>query len=231
MIIGLIIFCCWIVSFFFNGIESGLLSIDPVRLRQNVKRRVRAALRLNRLLKRPERLLVTVLLITNAADIVGLLLLTRQFVQAYGSTGFAYALLIAHVALGALQSETSPILAAVLGAGLAVPQERRRLVDDWRRGGDLKRAVEHKHHALHLYERLGDRQSILKTYGNLSLIYGDAKDFARAIDYSQRVLDMAQRFTVEPETLAATHLHLGATPRAAGSGAGFRYKHAVDPKP
>ena len=81
----------------------------------------------------------------------------------------------------------------------------------WRRGGDLKRALEHKHHALHLYERLGDRQSILKTYGNLSLIYGDAKDFARAIDYSQRVLDMAQRFTVEPETLAATHLHLGAT--------------------
>ncbi|PYK18513.1 MAG: hypothetical protein DME55_06455 [Verrucomicrobia bacterium] len=55
MIIGLIIFCCWIVSFFFNGIESGLLSIDPIRLRQNVKRRVPAAVRLNRLLKHPER--------------------------------------------------------------------------------------------------------------------------------------------------------------------------------
>ncbi|MEO7851605.1 MAG: tetratricopeptide repeat protein, partial [Rubrivivax sp.] len=81
----------------------------------------------------------------------------------------------------------------------------------WRRGGDLRRALEHKHRALHLYERLGDRQAILKTYGNLSLIYGDAKDFVRAIDYSQRVLEMAQRFTVEPETLAATHLHLGAT--------------------
>lgn len=81
----------------------------------------------------------------------------------------------------------------------------------WRRGGDLRRALEHKHRALHMYERLGDQQSILKTYGNLSLIYGDAKDFARAIDFSQRVLDMAQRFTVEPETLAATHLHLGAT--------------------
>jgi nitrite reductase/ring-hydroxylating ferredoxin subunit/DMSO/TMAO reductase YedYZ heme-binding membrane subunit len=32
----------------------------------------------------------------------------------------AYALLIAHVTLGALQSETSPLLAAVLGAGLSV---------------------------------------------------------------------------------------------------------------
>ncbi|CAG1018060.1 hypothetical protein BURC_02784 [Burkholderiaceae bacterium] len=80
----------------------------------------------------------------------------------------------------------------------------------WRRNGELRRAIEHKHRALHIYERLGDRQSILKTYGNLALIYGDAKDFARAIDYSQRVLGMAAKFAVEPETVAATHLNLGA---------------------
>jgi CBS domain containing-hemolysin-like protein len=95
MIVGFIIFCCWVVSFFFNGIESGLLSIDPVRLRQNVKRRVPAALRLNRLLKHPERLLATVLLFTNAADILGLLLLTRQLVQWYGHAGYFFALAIA----------------------------------------------------------------------------------------------------------------------------------------
>src|SRR4029450_2364745 len=93
--IAFAIFCCWIVSFFFNGIESGLLSIDPVRLRQNVKRRVSAAMRLNRLLKRPERLLVTVLLVTNAADIIGLLLLTRQLVRAFGNLGFLLALIAA----------------------------------------------------------------------------------------------------------------------------------------
>lgn len=95
MMTGLIIFCCWIVSFFFNGIESGLLSIDPVRLRQNVKRRVPAAVRLNRLLKHPERLLVTVLLFTNAADILGLLLLTRQLFHLLGYAGFFVALVIA----------------------------------------------------------------------------------------------------------------------------------------
>lgn len=93
--IAFAIFCCWIVSFFFNGIESGLLSIDPVRLRQNVKRRVPAALRLNRLLKHPERLLVTVLLVTNATDIVGLLLLTRQLVRSWGYAGFFFSLAIA----------------------------------------------------------------------------------------------------------------------------------------
>jgi magnesium and cobalt exporter, CNNM family len=95
MTIAFIIFFCWIVSFFFNGIESGLLSIDPVRLRQNVKRRVPAALRLNRLLKHRERLLVTVLFFTNAADILGLLLLTHQLVRAFGYIGFLIALLIA----------------------------------------------------------------------------------------------------------------------------------------
>jgi putative hemolysin len=95
MTIALIIVCCWIVSFFFNGIESGLLSIDPVRLRQNVKRRVPAAVRLNRLLEHPERLLVTVLLFTNAADIIGLLLLTRQLVRSLGFAGFLFAFLIA----------------------------------------------------------------------------------------------------------------------------------------
>jgi len=90
-----VIICCWIVSFFFNGIESGLLSIHAVRLRQNVKRRTPAALRLNHLLKQPERLLATVLLITNAADIVALLLLTSQLVRWYGSAGFWFALVVA----------------------------------------------------------------------------------------------------------------------------------------
>jgi putative hemolysin len=95
MTAGLIISCCWIVSFFFNGIESGLLSIDPVRLRQNVKRRVPAASQLNRLLKQPERLLATVLLVTNAADIIALLLLTSKLVRLYGYAGFFIALAIA----------------------------------------------------------------------------------------------------------------------------------------
>ena len=91
----IVIVCCWIISFFFNGIESGLLSVDPVRLRQNVKRRMPAALLLNGLLKRPERLLATVLLITNAADIVALLLLTSQLFRWYGYAGFLFTLIIA----------------------------------------------------------------------------------------------------------------------------------------
>jgi CBS domain containing-hemolysin-like protein len=95
MIYGVAIFLFWTVSFFFAGIEAGLLSIDPVRLRHHVKQRSRAALRLDRLIKRPERLLVTVLLVTNLANILSLLLLTKLLVNSFGRTGFLWAILIA----------------------------------------------------------------------------------------------------------------------------------------
>jgi tetratricopeptide (TPR) repeat protein len=79
----------------------------------------------------------------------------------------------------------------------------------WRRAGDLPRAIEYKHRALNLYERAADRASVLKTYCNLSLLYGEVKDFARAIDYSQRVLGLSATMHLEPELLASTRLNLG----------------------
>jgi CBS domain containing-hemolysin-like protein len=85
----------WTVSFFFAGIEAGLLSVDPVRLRHQVKQNRPAALRLDRLTKRPERLLITVLLVTNFANILSLLLLTKLLVVRFGTLGFLLALLVA----------------------------------------------------------------------------------------------------------------------------------------
>ena len=79
----------------------------------------------------------------------------------------------------------------------------------WRRAGDMEQAIVHKHRALTLFERLGDLHSVLKTYANLSLIYAEAKDFARALDYGQRVLD--SRVEIGPEMRVSTRLNLGAT--------------------
>src|SRR5881392_3478508 len=86
---------CWAISFLFNGIEAGLTSIDPVRLRHHVKLNRPAAVRLDRLLKTPERLLVTVLLITNLADILALFVMTRFLVSRFAATGFFLAVLVA----------------------------------------------------------------------------------------------------------------------------------------
>lgn len=90
-----IIFGCWVISFLFNGIEAGLMSIDPVRLRHNLNVNLPAAVRLDRLLKSPERPLVTVLLITNFVDIVALILLARQFVSRFGGAGFVLTVIVA----------------------------------------------------------------------------------------------------------------------------------------
>ena len=95
MIYAFLILLCWTVSFFFAGIEAGLLSIDPVRLRHHVKQGKASALRLERLTSRPERLLITVLLVTNMADICGLLLLTRLLVLSLGSAGYFCAIIVA----------------------------------------------------------------------------------------------------------------------------------------
>lgn len=95
MIYGFAILLLWTISFFFAGIEAGLLSVDPVRLRHQVKQGKSAALRLDRLTKRPERLLITVLLVTNFANILGLLLLTKVLVTRFGNLGFALAIVIA----------------------------------------------------------------------------------------------------------------------------------------
>lgn len=95
MIAWIIIVCCWIVSFVYAGIEAGLLSLDPVRLRHQVKLRNRSAMLLDRLLKSPERLLVTILLVTNLADIAGLLLFTRRLLHSLGNWGYLAALLLA----------------------------------------------------------------------------------------------------------------------------------------
>ena len=92
---GLAIFVLWTISFFFAGIEAGLLSVDPVRLRHQVKQNVPAAMRLDRLTKQPERLLITVLLVTNFANIVSLLLLTAILVTRMGTVGYPVSLVVA----------------------------------------------------------------------------------------------------------------------------------------
>jgi tetratricopeptide (TPR) repeat protein len=79
----------------------------------------------------------------------------------------------------------------------------------WRRCGELRRALECKHRALILFERLGDQRSLIVTYINLSLIYGEARDFDRAIEYSQRVLDSAGKVSLAPEMLVSVHGNLG----------------------
>ncbi len=89
--IWLAIFGLCAFSFLFAGIEAGLLSVDEVQLRHHVKQRTRGARRLSHLLEHPGRPLVTVLILTNVADIFALLLATRQLIGTFGRAGYAIA--------------------------------------------------------------------------------------------------------------------------------------------
>lgn len=85
---------CSLVSFIFSGIEAGLLSMNRVRLRHRVKLRDRAAIILNRLLAQPERLLVTVLIVTNLMNAFALTLATEELVRLFGARGYFIALAV-----------------------------------------------------------------------------------------------------------------------------------------
>jgi CBS domain containing-hemolysin-like protein len=93
--IWLAVALCLAVSFVFSGIEAGLLSMSRVRLRHRVKMRDGAAMTLNRMLARPERLLATVLLVTNFMNIVAITLCASELVKLLGARGYLVTLLVA----------------------------------------------------------------------------------------------------------------------------------------
>ena len=225
MTYALAIFCLWTVSFLFAGIEAGLLSVDPVRLRHHVKQRRQAALRLERLTKRPERLLITVLLVTNMANILGLLLLTKLLVSFFGSAGFFWAIAIglpiylfvlsvlpkslfrrfpfrALAALGGLLELTSIVLWPILEIGGRVGRFflPRRASEDARlfvAREELKQiAVQ------------GEREGAL-TSTERAMIH-NVVDF-RSVKASDVMTPIDKALTIHPETMVAEILRLSTT--------------------
>jgi tetratricopeptide (TPR) repeat protein len=115
-----------------------------------------------------------------------------------------------------------------IGGAIDVPDEiAGMLAQSWgelaRRSGQLREALQHKQRALNIFERLGDRRSVLATWLNLSSIYAELQQFDRAIAYAERILDVAGRQDVEPQIVAGTHVNLGATYYLQG-----RYDQAID---
>jgi len=64
--------CCLLVTFVFSGIESGVLSINRIRLRQRALDQVAEAVALDALLQHPARLMATVVVMTTLSRILGL---------------------------------------------------------------------------------------------------------------------------------------------------------------
>ncbi|HWL51541.1 MAG TPA: CNNM domain-containing protein [Chthoniobacteraceae bacterium] len=87
-----ILLLCLLVSFVFSGTEAGLLSLNRIRLRHRARTKDRAAIRLERLLRQPEHLLLTVVIVTNLMNIIALALGTKALVKAWGVPGYVVSL-------------------------------------------------------------------------------------------------------------------------------------------
>jgi len=94
MTVWLVVFLCIAISFTFSGIEAGILSVNRVRLQHRVKLREKAAIKLDRLLRRPERVLLTALLVTNLMNIFAIVLSTTWFVARLGVAGYGASFLV-----------------------------------------------------------------------------------------------------------------------------------------
>ncbi len=93
--IWLAVAACALISFVFSGVEAGILSVNRVRLKHRLKTGDRAARKLNRMLARPDRLLVTVLVVTNLMNIFALTLATQALSRAFGPRGYVLAGIVA----------------------------------------------------------------------------------------------------------------------------------------
>ena len=92
--IWLIIALCCLVTFVFSGIEAGILSVNRVRLTHHARQKDPAALKLEAMLAHPDRLLITVLMVTNLANICALVLLIGARVPRFGTMGYLIGLLL-----------------------------------------------------------------------------------------------------------------------------------------
>jgi tetratricopeptide (TPR) repeat protein len=92
----------------------------------------------------------------------------------------------------------------------------------WRIAGDPERALRCRLRALTIFERVGDRRSVLATHRNLMQMYADAGDLDRVEQSARVIFTEAARTTVEPAILIGAEGNLGYAYGAVG-----QYERAI----
>lgn len=111
-LIGVLIFLI-ILSAFFSGSETGLVSLNRYRLRHLAKTKHRGAARAAKLLERPDRLIGLILLGNNFVNILASSIATIIALRLYGESGIAIAAGILTLVI-LIFSEVTPKTLAVL---------------------------------------------------------------------------------------------------------------------
>lgn len=102
-----------ILSAFFSGSEIGMMSINRYKLRYLVKKKNIQAMRVNRMLARPDRLLSVVLIGNTLANIVASTIATLIGQRYYGDAGVAIATILLTLVILVFSEMTPKTLAAI----------------------------------------------------------------------------------------------------------------------
>lgn len=89
LIVALVIMV--LISAFFSGAETGMMTLNRYRLRHKAKQGNRAALRVEKLLRKPDRLISLVLIGNNLVNIMASAIATIVGMRLYGNFGVAIA--------------------------------------------------------------------------------------------------------------------------------------------
>jgi len=102
-----------ILSGFFSGSEIGMMSINRYRLRHLVKKNNKQAIRVNKMLMRPDRLLSVILIGNTLANIIASTVATLIGQRLYGDAGVAIATLILSIVILVISEMAPKTLAAM----------------------------------------------------------------------------------------------------------------------
>lgn len=117
IILGVLI----VLSAYFSGSETGMMSVNPYRLKHLTNENNKAALRVSRLLKRPDRLIGLILIGNNLVNIFASTVATIIGVRLYGDYGLAIAPIALTVIILIFAEVTPKTLAALHPEKVALP--------------------------------------------------------------------------------------------------------------
>nr|WP_028299411.1 HlyC/CorC family transporter [Oceanospirillum beijerinckii] len=120
ILFGLLVFLI-ICSGFFSSSETGMMSLNRYRLSHKAKNKDRAALRVSRLLERPDRLIGVILIGNNFVNILASSIATIIAIRLYGDAGIAIATALLTLVILIFAEVTPKTLAALHPERIAYP--------------------------------------------------------------------------------------------------------------
>ncbi|OPX56220.1 Mg2+ and Co2+ transporter CorB, contains DUF21, CBS pair, and CorC-HlyC domains [Oceanospirillum multiglobuliferum] len=120
ILLGLLVFLI-ICSGFFSSSETGMMSLNRYRLSHRAKNKDRAALRVSRLLERPDRLIGVILIGNNFVNILASSIATIIAIRLYGDAGIAIATALLTFVILIFAEVTPKTLAALNPERVAYP--------------------------------------------------------------------------------------------------------------